>query len=91
MKRGSVRRLLGVAVECPALDRFRAEAGRPPEARIQPGLTGDHAKECHLHARDWVGGHQGLVGLLEITEFSLAGLQEFARGKRAKNHAHRKN
>jgi hypothetical protein len=26
-----------------------------------------------------------------ITEFSLAGLQEFARGKRAKSHAHRKN
>jgi len=37
-------------------------------------------------------GAEDIATLVDhITEFSLAGLQEFARGKRAKNHAHRKN
>jgi hypothetical protein len=37
-------------------------------------------------------GAEDIVRLVDhITEFSLAGLQEFARGKRAKSHAHRKS
>ena len=42
MQGGPVDELLGVAVECPALDQLEVEVGATLEDRVQPGLTGDH-------------------------------------------------
>src|SRR5207247_1931848 len=58
MQGGLVDELLGVAVECPALDQLEVEVGRTPEDRVQPGLAGDHGEERHLDAVDQAGGHQ---------------------------------
>src|SRR5690349_23303920 len=49
---GPVDELLGVPVERPALDQLQVEVGRTAEDRVQPGLTGDHREERHLHAVD---------------------------------------
>src|ERR1700728_2792747 len=58
MQGGPVDELLDVAVECPALDQLEVEVGRILEDRVQPGLTGDHREERHLHAVNQAGGHQ---------------------------------
>jgi hypothetical protein len=54
----TVDELLDVTVYRPALDELQVEVGRTLVARVQPGLTGDHREERHLHAVDEAGGHQ---------------------------------
>jgi hypothetical protein len=58
MQGGPVDELLGVAVECPALEQLEVEVGRTLEDRVQSGLTRDHRSERHLDAIDQAGGHQ---------------------------------
>jgi hypothetical protein len=50
MQIGSVDELVGVTIERPVLEEFKVEIGRTLEDRVQPGLTGDDGKECHLYA-----------------------------------------
>src|ERR1051326_6432572 len=61
VQRGPVDELLDVAADCPTLDQLEVEGGRTLEDRGQPGLTGDHWEERHLHAVDQAGGPHGPV------------------------------
>jgi hypothetical protein len=58
MEGGSVDELLDVTVERPVVDQLQVEIGRTLKDWVQPGLTGDHREERHLHAVDQPSGHQ---------------------------------
>jgi hypothetical protein len=47
-----------MTVERPALDQLQVKAGRTLKDRVQPGLTADDRKECHLHVVDEAGDQQ---------------------------------
>ena len=52
MKARSVDELLGVTVECPALQKFQVEVVRPAEDRVGTSGAGDNGEDRYLHAVD---------------------------------------
>ena len=58
MKARSVDELLGVTVECPALQKFQVEVVRPAEDRVGTSGAGDDGEDRYLHAVDQARAHQ---------------------------------